>query len=250
MTVEKDPARIRRMFAEISPHYDFLNHFLSLNLDRRWRRQTVASLRLPAGARVLDLCTGTGDLALAMARDRGAVDWSIVGSDFTLEMLRRGETKRRHAALESVRFLAADALALPFADASFDAVTVAFGIRNVVDLGLGMDEMRRVLKPGGQAAILEFSPPRRGVLRGLFEFYFRRLLPAIGRLCSGSTAYSYLPQSVSEFPSVERFVDLLVEHGFERVRSTQLTLGVAVLHLAWRALPVAGPALLPSGGKA
>jgi len=243
------------MFAEISSRYDFLNHLLSLNLDRRWRRRTVEALRLREGARVLDVCTGTGDLALELARAVRGSGGSVVGSDFTIEMLRCGEEKRRRAGIERLRLVAADSLALPFADGSFDAVTVAFGIRNVADLERAIGELLRVLKPGGQAAILEFSPPERGLLRSLFEVYFRRVLPGIGRLVSGSDAYSYLPASVGEFPSARGFAEKLAACGFEAVTFRKLTLGVAVLHLAWRPVRAVEKAVAaregaPCGGRA
>lgn len=235
--IRKDPGRIRQMFAEISPRYDFLNHLLSLNIDRGWRRRAVRELALRPQSRVLDLCTGTADLALELAGAVRGPEGFVVGTDFTPEMLRIGERKRRKAGVERLTLLAADALALPFPDSCFDAVTVAFGIRNVCSLEGCLAEMKRVLRPGGQVAILEFSPPQRGVLRKGFELYFHGALPAIGRLFTGSSAYSYLPRSVGEFPGVERFAQVLSDAGFEAVRWKKLTLGVAVLHLARRPIP-------------
>ena len=238
------------MFAEIAPRYDFLNHFLSLNVDRRWRRRAVRALGLEPGARVLDICTGTADLALELEQALRPSGGRVVGSDFTPEMLRIGEAKRRRSGAASLRLVAADSLALPFADGSFDAVTVAFGIRNVCDLASGLREMLRVLKPGGQAAILEFSPPERGLLRGVFELYFRKVLPAIGHWVSGSKAYVYLPESVGEFPSVRRFAEILRECGFDPVTATKLTLGVAVLHVGRKPAATREPAHALAGGRA
>jgi demethylmenaquinone methyltransferase/2-methoxy-6-polyprenyl-1,4-benzoquinol methylase len=238
MTTRKDPGRIRRMFADISPRYDLLNHLLSLNIDRRWRRRAVRALSLGPRARILDICTGTGDLALALADAVRSSGGRVTGADFTPEMVRIGEAKRRRRRAENLSLVVADSLRLPFDDASFDAVTVAFGIRNVVSLETCLGEMLRVLRPGGEAAILEFSPPGRGVLRLAFETYFRHVLPRIGRIVSGSraagAAYAYLPESVGEFPPPPELSQLLERCGFRNVRCKTLTLGVAVLHVASR----------------
>jgi demethylmenaquinone methyltransferase / 2-methoxy-6-polyprenyl-1,4-benzoquinol methylase len=236
---ERCPRKIRRMFADISPRYDLLNHVLSLNRDRAWRRRTVRELGLAPGSRVLDVCTGTGDLAIELARCPAVrAGGAVVGADFTPEMLRIGERKLRRLRLDHVTLVAADTLHLPFADGTFDAVTVAFGIRNVCDLSGALREMLRVLRPGGQAAILEFAPPRGDWLRRAFEVYFRRVLPRIGALVSGSRAgreaYEYLPRSVGTFPPPEELSRLLEECGFVAVRCVRLTLGVAVLHVARR----------------
>ena len=232
------------MFADISPRYDLLNHLLSLNIDVAWRRAAVRALDLPAGAAALDVCTGTGDLALevwsALERRGGGI---VVGTDFTPEMLRLGEAKRQRRHAAAIRFVAADTLQLPFADASFDAVTVAFGIRNVSDLRGGLREMLRVLRPGGRAAILEFSARPGGVLERAYGFYFRRLLPLVGGWISGSrsgrNAYEYLPASVLEFPGPGELSRILEEVGFADVGFRALTFGISALHLARR------PAELP-----
>jgi demethylmenaquinone methyltransferase/2-methoxy-6-polyprenyl-1,4-benzoquinol methylase len=243
MAVDKDAGSIRRMFADISPRYDFLNHFLSLNLDRSWRRRVARELALEKGARVLDVCTGTADLALELARGISpALGGRVVGSDFTPEMLRLGAVKRARRAGGSepcgVELCQADALRLPFADGTFDAVTVAFGIRNVSDLDAGLREMRRVLRPGGKAAVLEFSTPRSRWLRGAFLWYFHRVLPRLGGWVSGSQAgrraYSYLPRSVSEFLSPEELSRRLEGAGFTRARCVPLACGVAAIHVAER----------------
>ena len=231
----KDRARIRRLFAEISPRYDLLNHLLSANRDRSWRRRVVAELSLPPGGRVLDICTGTGDLALEIA---ARVQGRVIGTDFTPEMVRRGEEKRRRRRTRNLTFLIADSLRLPFPDATFDVVTVAFGIRNVCDLAAGLNEMLRVLRPGGEAAILEFSSPRDGWFGRVFRLYFRHVLPRLGGwisgVAAGGEAYSYLPASVGEWPSPAEFSRQLELSGFTGVRFVPLTLGVSVLHLAAR----------------
>lgn len=229
------------MFADISPRYDLLNRLLSLGVDRAWRRRVARELRLEPGALVLDACTGTADLAIELARagaagPAGGRPPRVVGADFTPQMVRLGEAKRRARCLENLSLVVADSLALPFPGASFDAVTVAFGIRNVADLEGALDEMLRILKPGGTAAILEFSTPERGWLRLPFGFYFHRVLPRLGqwisRSRSGGEAYTYLPESVGEFPPPERFSRLLVARGFTKVRHIELSFGIAALHLA------------------
>ncbi len=250
----KDPERIRRMFAEISPRYDLLNHLLSLNLDTAWRRRTVRALALAPGARVLDICTGTGDLALEIEAAIRTSGGRVTGTDFTREMLILGESKRRRRNARSLDFAAADSLRLPFPDETFGAVTVAFGIRNVCDLEGALREMLRVLKPGGVVAILEFSPPSRGFRRRVFEVYFRYVLPRIGRWATGTKAggeaYSYLPASVGAFPAPEGLSRWLERCGFSNVRQMKLTLGVAVLHLASRGLTAPLPTASACRGAA
>ncbi len=244
MRVQKDGERIRRMFASIAPRYDLLNHVLSLNVDRSWRRRTVRELNLDASARVLDVCTGTADLALELTRAvRPADGGLVVGSDFTAEMVKLGAEKiggekRRRSCGDRPNLCVADTLALPFPDAAFDAVTVGFGVRNLADLRAGLVEMLRVLKPHGQVAILEFSTPRSPAFRGLYKFYFRRLLPKLGSWISrtecGKSAYEYLPASVAEFPSAPALSDLMKSCGYEDVRYHTLTFGITTLHLACR----------------
>ncbi len=239
MVVDKETTKIRRMFAAISPRYDLLNHLLSFNIDRRWRRRTVRELKLPGDARVLDICTGTADLALELTR---AVDASrggrVYGADFTAEMVHLGAAKRRRLRLAQPFLSVADSLALPFRERQFDAVTVAFGIRNVANLDLCLREMWRVLKPGGQAAILDFSMPRSRAVRRVYRVYFHSLVPRIGawisRTQAGADAYRYLPESVSEFLEPERLAETLRENGFEDVRFHRLASGISVLHLARR----------------
>ncbi|MFQ3581403.1 MAG: bifunctional demethylmenaquinone methyltransferase/2-methoxy-6-polyprenyl-1,4-benzoquinol methylase UbiE [Chloracidobacterium sp.] len=220
--------RIQAMFAGIAPTYDQLNHWLSLNIDKRWRRaavQEVADALARPGAQALDVCCGTADLAIELGRLV-----PTVGVDFCQPMLKRGMEKVRQSG-HPVTLLAGDALALPFADASFDAVTVAFGIRNVVDLDGALAEMHRVLKPGGKVAILEFSHPVVPGLKQLFGLYFTQILPRIGNAISGSGyAYSYLPESVQHFPSQSALAAHMRQAGFENVRWRNLSGGIAALH--------------------
>lgn len=236
--------RVREMFSRIAPRYDFLNHFLSFTLDRAWRRRTAKEFRRilrRTDARVLDLCCGTGDLAFALEhvrvqslRDRGAHRMPIIGSDFARPMLERAR-KKAGIAEHHATFVAADALQLPFPDATFDLVTAAFGFRNLVNYAQGVREMARVLKPGGEVGILEFSEPSRGPLAPIFRFYFRRILPMVGGAISGSLeAYSYLPQSVSKFPSPKELSQLFKSNGFTSVKAYSWNFGSVVLHRAER----------------
>jgi demethylmenaquinone methyltransferase/2-methoxy-6-polyprenyl-1,4-benzoquinol methylase len=224
-----EKAAVRSMFDRIAPRYDLLNRLLSAGTDVRWRRACVDDLGLVRPARVLDLCTGTADLLVeALRRDpahRG------VGVDLSEEMLRRGAAKlgRRHLAVRA-GLAAGDAETLPFAPASFDAATVGFGIRNVGDPAAALAEIRRVLRPGGVLAVLEFSRPR-GWRGAVYRRYFQGLLPRIGALVSGdSEAYSYLPASVARFPAPQAFADLMERAGFTGVRWRLLTGGIACLH--------------------
>src|SRR5262245_48260360 len=231
--LDKRETRIRRMFGHIAPSYDFLNHLLSLNIDKYWRWRTTRLVPPRGGAPILDLCTGTGDLALAYDRAaRGRVP--IVGADFCHEMLAlaRDKTQRRQAAAR-IRYLEADAQRLPFADAQFQITTVAFGLRNVTDTDRGLAEMVRVTRPGGRVAILEFSRPRGWLFGRLFRVYFRWMLPLIGQTISRSkeNAYRYLPESVQEFPDGEALAERLRRHGHQQVRWNSLTFGVATLYV-------------------
>lgn len=232
------------MFGEIAPRYDFLNRLLSFGIDRAWRRRTIASLDLPEGSEVLDLCCGTGDLALAFAQS-GA---SVCGADFTLPMLQAAVVKGRKAKGASknnpgtsrnqpeisLRWLQADAQALPFADGSFDAVTIAFGIRNVEDPQLGLSECQRVLRPSGRLAILEFFPIPNPIWRGLFRFYFLHVLPLIAKVVrAGRTgAYRYLPESVDNFATPKEFQQWMEGTGLHFEQDLPLTGGVARLFIA------------------
>lgn len=221
-------ARVRSMFAEIAPRYDFLNHALSLNIDKRWRRlvvKRVADLLRRPGAMALDLCCGTADLSLEL----GLLAQTF-GLDFCHPMLQIGIKKVRGAALP-IELIEGDALNVPFADSMFDVVTVAFGLRNVDEPESGLREIYRLLKPGGRCVVLEFSHPQLPVFRNLFNFYFTKLLPRIGRAISGSSfAYQYLPDSVQAFPGQKELAALMRAVGFSDVRYYNLFGGVASLH--------------------
>jgi len=226
--------RVREMFAGIASRYDLLNHLLSGNTDKRWRRLVARKLQ-PAlsvdGARALDVACGTGDLALALAAVTKA---RIVGTDFCRPML---EIAARKAStnVSEIPFIEGDALKLPFADEAFNAVSIAFGLRNLSNVEEGLRELRRVLKPSGRVAILEFSRPVVPGFRALFQFYFTRVLPKLGGTISGSRgAYEYLPDSVSRFPDQKRLAAMMREAGFEEVEYQNLTGGIAALHLGTR----------------
>ena len=239
---ERDAAaRVREMFSRIAPRYDFLNHFLSASFDRLWRAKAArrfSAVLARRDARVLDLCCGTGDLAFAFekraSRLAGSKDSRFLGADFSLPML--GLASQKNIARRApVRFLAADALGLPFADGSFELVATAFGFRNLANYEGGLREMYRVLRPGGQIGILEFCEPRSGVLAALFRFYFTRILPRIGGAISGSgEAYSYLPGSVRKFPHPETLKKWLEQAGFKNVSYERWTFGAVALHRAMR----------------
>jgi demethylmenaquinone methyltransferase/2-methoxy-6-polyprenyl-1,4-benzoquinol methylase len=229
-----DSRRVQEMFGAIAPRYDFLNHFLSASIDRRWRRLAVRKVqeltRSSPPRLCLDVCSGTGDLALALHRAFGC---DVIASDFSHPMLTRAKAK---VSGRPIRNVEADALHLPFADASFDVLTVAFGLRNLEDPLSGLKEMRRVLQPGGLGLILEFSKPVVPVFRGAFNFYFRRILPKLGNLISGdATAYQYLPDSVKHFFTQGQLVELLHSAGFSNAAYRNLSGGIAALHWAQKA---------------
>ncbi len=217
------------MFAEIAPRYDFLNRMLSFGIDRRWRRRMRRRLGMQAGQGLLDLCCGTGDVALEFARDGVHVH----GADFTFPMLPLAFNKGRQAGLQ-LSWANADAQALPYRDGSFDAVTISFGIRNVEDPQRALRECARVLRPGGQLAVLEFFPIKNRVWGALFRFYFHRVLPLLARVVRAgrSGAYRYLPESVEGFATPEQFRAWLADAGFVDVQDEALTGGVARLVMA------------------
>ena len=239
---ERDAAaRVREMFGRIASRYDFLNHLLSFSVDRLWRRRTARRFRhilARPGARVLDLCCGTGDLALALARvgseESGKQGASVIGADFVHQMLVRARRKSLPSA--PPLYVEADALSLPFADSSFDLVSAAFGFRNLANYRHGLEEIRRVLRPGGEVGILEFSEPRGALIGFLYPFYFTQILPRVGRAVSGNAeAYTYLPSSVAKFPLEEELVQLMRAAGFDEVAYQSWTAGIVALHTARRA---------------
>ena len=221
-------SRVREMFATIAGRYDLLNHLLSGNVDKRWRK--VAAKRIAArvsgsNSRVLDVACGTGDLALTLFE---TLDAKVLATDFCRPMLEIAATKVG----PKVTLLESDALELPFPDGCFDAITIAFGLRNLASVEKGLAELGRVLKGGGWLAILEFSQPVNAAVRVLFGTYFRRILPVMGGIVSGSrSAYTYLPDSVKRFPDQRQLVSLIQRAGFEEVSFENLTGGIAALHL-------------------
>ena len=226
--------QLRTIFSEIAPRYDLLNHLLSLNVDRRWRRQAVDALgpfEEPRSHTVLDACAGTLDMSLELVTRPGF--WgSVVALDFARPMLVEGRTK---LSTHPVSPVCGDSLKLPFADAVFHSVMVAFGVRNLSDVDDGFRELLRILRPGGKLVILEFTTPPNPLLRHIYLFYFHRILPVIGRLVSGHPwAYSYLSESVRGFPAPEPLAERLRTAGFDGVEWSYLTGGMAAIHLARR----------------
>lgn len=234
VTGEQASARwVRDMFGRVAGRYDLLNHLLSFNLDKRWRKRTVdrvAAVLARPDARVLDLCCGTADVLLALEKRRGA---AVLGSDFCHPMLVEARRKIAAAGFVSPLF-EADALALPLRDASLDLITIAFGFRNLANYGNGLKELRRALKPGGVAAILEFSQPPNRVFGAVYGFFSTHVLPRVGGMISGSNdAYSYLPESIRKFPGAEELAEAMRAAGFERVEFDRMTGGAVALHLGW-----------------
>ncbi|MCC6365032.1 MAG: bifunctional demethylmenaquinone methyltransferase/2-methoxy-6-polyprenyl-1,4-benzoquinol methylase UbiE [Bryobacterales bacterium] len=230
---EEQTARwVREMFSGVAGRYDLLNHLLSFHIDKYWRRRTVRRVKgiLQRGdSRVMDLCCGTGDLLVELEKAAGR---TLIGSDFCHPMLTAARDKIAARRFRSVVF-EGDALRLPLRDGSLDLLTAAFGVRNFANYRKGFEEMRRVLKPGGVAAILEFSQPTNSVFAALYRFYSTKVLPGIGGWISGSRkAYSYLPDSVRKFPNAEELAVILTECGFREVEFERMTFGTVALHLA------------------
>lgn len=231
--VDKSSTRVRSMFAAIAGKYDFLNHLLSLNIDRAWRRYTTRMVPPEPGVPILDCCTGTADLALAYDR-AGRGRSPIVGSDFCHEMLEIGTQKVRKAgATERIALIEGDTQRLPLPTDTFGVVTVAFGLRNVSNTTRGIDEMVRVARPGGKVAILEFSKPRGLVLGRLYLAFFRHILPKVGQTIAPNQyeAYGYLPASVLQFPDGQAMLDLLASRGLTELKQYPLTFGIATLYV-------------------
>lgn len=227
------------MFASIAGKYDFLNHFLSLNIDKSWRKFTTKTVPPEPGVPVLDCCTGTGDLAIQYDRAAGGRS-PIVATDFCRPMLAHG-LKKTHkiAANDRIILVEGDTLALPVPSNTFGVVTVAFGLRNVSNTVGGIDEMVRAARPGGKVAILEFSRPRGKVLGGLYLYFFKRILPGLGQAIAPNQydAYSYLPASVLQFPDGQAMVDLLQSRGLCDVKAHVLTFGIATLYVGTKSDP-------------
>ena len=231
----RDGARVQEMFGGIAPRYDFLNHLLSANLDRAWRRTAARLLPQAGGGLVLDLCGGTGDLTLDLARSGRAE--AVVCCDFSHPMLLRAAAKfgRRPAGRRCLA-LEADGLRLPLAAERFDAVTIAFGLRNLSDPDAGLAEMRRVLRPGGGLVVLEFSRPPGAILSSLYGFYLRRVLPRVGdAICRGRGAYGYLARTIGDFPDAAMLAARIEAAGFDDCRFTYRSGGIVAIHTATKA---------------
>ncbi|QEG33154.1 bifunctional demethylmenaquinone methyltransferase/2-methoxy-6-polyprenyl-1,4-benzoquinol methylase UbiE [Bythopirellula goksoeyrii] len=231
-TVDKSGNRVREMFGEIAARYDFLNHLLSLNIDKYWRWRTVRAVPPHPEARILDLCTGTGDLAFAYNKAaKGKAQ--IIGADFCLPMLAIGREKGMKSNASAVNFIEADAQQIPLDDDQFDIVSVAFGLRNVADTDQGLAEMVRVCAPGGKVAVLEFSTPSWQPFGAFYNWYFRHVLPRIGQLIARNShaAYDYLPTSVGQFLQGEELAERMRDAGLVDVGFRGLTLGVATLYV-------------------
>jgi demethylmenaquinone methyltransferase / 2-methoxy-6-polyprenyl-1,4-benzoquinol methylase len=237
-TIDKSDARVREMFGQIAGRYDFLNHLLSLNIDRYWRWRTVRAVPPRMGGRVLDLCTGTGDLAIAYHH----ASWGsayVMGADFCLPMLAIGKKKTKKIPTDRpIAFIQADAQQIPTEDNRFDIVCVAFGLRNVADTDRGLAEMTRVCARGGKVAVLEFSTPTWQPFKAIYNWYFRNVLPKIGQLFARNShaAYNYLPESVGQFLQGEALADRMRAAGLVDVRYRPFTLGVATLYVGTKPL--------------
>jgi demethylmenaquinone methyltransferase/2-methoxy-6-polyprenyl-1,4-benzoquinol methylase len=232
--VTTPPTGSGAMFDAIAARYDLLNRILSMGIDVGWRRNAVRLARVPANGRVLDVATGTADLAIALARATPTA--TVIGVDPSRGMLAVGETKlARHSLTPRVSLAEGDAQSLPYPDGSFDAVTIAFGIRNVPDRPRALREMARVLKPGGRLVVLELSEPRRGILGPLARFHVHHVVPRIGALLSGAREYRYLQASIAAFPDPETFASMIREAGLVDVSFVSQTFGVAAIHVGVRA---------------
>lgn len=223
--------QVADMFNNIAGKYDFLNHFLSLGIDKGWRKKAIATIAPIQPKLILDVATGTGDLAIEAAKLNPE---HITGIDIAAQMLDVGRQKLKEKGLDKmISMQVGDSEALPFADNNFDAITCAYGVRNFEHLEKGLAEMSRVLRPGGRLAILEFSHPKKFPVKQAYHFYFKYILPTLGKMVSKhSTAYSYLPESVMAFPEGERFCEILTKCGFKDAKAKPLTLGITTLYTA------------------
>ena len=221
--------QVNSMFDRISGVYDRMNRVMTAGLDQSWRARAAERARLEPGMKALDLCCGTGDLSLMLA-ERVGPEGEVIGADFSQPMLDLALEKAKDEGLRQVRFKWADALQLPFEDESFDALTIAFGARNLADLDQGLSEMRRVLVPGGRLVILEITQPRRQPLAGFFGLWFDRLVPMLGKVAGDSSAYTYLPESVRSFPDAEALAGRMDSAGFRHIRWTLMAGGIIALH--------------------
>lgn len=229
-TAESKKAQVAEMFDNISGNYDFLNHFLSMGIDVLWRRKAIRLLRSTQPTQMLDIATGTGDFAIEALRLNPA---KVVGVDISEGMLDMGRQKMKKRKLDDrIELKYGDSENLPFEDNTFDAMTVGFGVRNFENLLKGLTDMHRVLAPGGRAAVLEFSMPRKFPIKQLYNFYFMHVLPRIGKLISKDhRAYTYLPESVKVFPDGEKFLDVMRQAGFTNVEARPVSFGIATIYL-------------------
>jgi len=221
---------IKAMFDSIAPRYDLLNRLLSLGIDRKWRRFAVKQIRFAEGGKILDVATGTADVALEIA-SATPESVTVTGLDFSPQMIELGREKVKQSQFSNrITLHVAPCESIPFEENSFDSATIAFGIRNVVDRDCGLKEILRVLKPNGRIVILEFSNPQSKTFKALYNFYFLKILPVVGGLISNFSAYKYLPDSVLEFPSQEQFKETMSEAGFKAVTHKDLTFGIATVY--------------------
>lgn len=239
MTKYKTPGKkqkVEKMFNDIAPRYDLLNHVLSAGIDIRWRKEVRKLLEPIKPMQILDVATGTGDLAIELANLKPK---KIVGLDIAAQMLEVGTQKIKKLQLDEViRMVHGDSAKIPFSDNAFDAITVAFGVRNFEDLHRGLKDMQRVLKPGGRVVVLEFSKPKGFLFKQIYQFYFRFILPVVGRLVSKhKEAYTYLPDSVSQFAEGEEFLDQMKIAGFVEAKQKRLSMGIATLYWATKEKP-------------
>lgn len=231
--ISKKSENVEAMFNGIASKYDLLNHLLSFGIDKSWRRRLVRQLGRQKPDKVLDVATGTADLAIQLAYRLPSV--SIIGIDISEKMLRIGRSKVEKRGISSVRLVQANSMEIPFGDGEFDAVMVAFGVRNFEDLPKGLSEIYRVLKTGGCLYVLEFSIPDKFPVANVFRFYFRRILPWFGRIVSGSyDAYTYLPESVATFPEKENFLGIMAHAGFRDCSYQRVTFGIASIYVGFK----------------